>query len=41
LQAALGPATGEIKPTAVPWGVMPFETVDQAASLDGRERVVK
>jgi hypothetical protein len=41
LQAALGPATGEIKPTAVLWGAVPFETVDQAASLDGRERLVK
>jgi hypothetical protein len=32
---------GEIKPTAVLGGVVPFETLDQAASLDGRERFVK
>jgi hypothetical protein len=32
---------GEIKPTAVLGGVVPFETLDQTASLDGRERFVK
>ena len=32
---------GEIKPTAVLGGVVPFEALDEAASLDGRERFVK
>ena len=32
---------GEIKPTAVLGGVVPFETIDQAAGLDGRKRFIK